>query len=75
MTARVREALEGLSEPHRRVIQLRRFEERPFHEIAPAMERSENAARILYFRALRALKEELKRTGTLSAWGSRWNRF
>jgi RNA polymerase sigma-70 factor (ECF subfamily) len=56
---RVQAALERLAEPHRQVIQLRRFEEREVPEIARIMDRSENAVRILYCRALQALKAEL----------------
>jgi len=59
MASRVRAALEKLSEPHRQVIQLRRFEERDVPEIARILDRSENAVRILYCRALQALKEHL----------------
>ena len=38
---------------------LRRIEERPVPEIAVQMNRTENAVRILYFRALHALREAL----------------
>jgi RNA polymerase sigma-70 factor (ECF subfamily) len=56
---RVRTALGRLSDDYRRVIQLRRLEEREVAEVAALMERSENAVRILYCRALKALREEL----------------
>jgi RNA polymerase sigma-70 factor (ECF subfamily) len=56
---RVREAVGRLPEEYRRVLQLRRFEEREVPEVARLMERSENAVRILYFRAIRALREEM----------------
>jgi len=56
---RLRAALGRLSEDHRRVIQLRRFEELETTEVAKAMERSPNAVRVLYFRAIQALREEL----------------
>lgn len=59
MAVRVRDALTRLSEPHRQVIQLRRFEERDVGEIAEAMDRSENAVRVLYCRAIQALRAEL----------------
>ncbi len=59
MAKKVRNALTRLSEPHRQVIQLRRFEELDVPEIAQAMDRSENAVRVLYCRAIAALKEEL----------------
>jgi RNA polymerase sigma factor (sigma-70 family) len=59
MAERVRAALQRLAEPHRQVIQLRRFEEREVPEIAAIMDRSENAVRVLYCRALQALKAEL----------------
>jgi RNA polymerase sigma-70 factor (ECF subfamily) len=57
---RVRDALTRLTDDYRRVIQLRRLEERPVPEIAAAMERSENAVRILYCRALRELRRALE---------------
>ena len=59
MAIRVRKALTQLSEPHQQVIQLRRFEELDVPEIAQAMDRSENAVRVLYCRAIAALKDEL----------------
>ena len=58
---RIRNALVHLSEPHQQVIQLRRFEELDIAEIAKVMERSENATRILYCRAIQALRDEMKR--------------
>jgi len=56
---RVRAALATLAEDYRVVIRLRRIEERPVPEIAVEMGRTENAVRILYFRALQALREAL----------------
>jgi RNA polymerase sigma-70 factor (ECF subfamily) len=56
---RVRAAVATLAEDYRTVIRLRRIEERPVPEIAAEMGRSENAVRILYFRALQALREAL----------------
>jgi RNA polymerase sigma-70 factor (ECF subfamily) len=55
----LREAVAALPEDYRKVIQLRRFEELETPEVAKAMDRSENAVRILYFRALKMLREEL----------------
>lgn len=59
LSTRLRAALGRLSEPHRQVIQMRRFEEREVGEIARLMERSENAVRILYCRAIAELKKEM----------------
>jgi RNA polymerase sigma-70 factor (ECF subfamily) len=66
--ARVRDAVATLPEDYRRVIQLRRLEEREVAEVARILDRSENAVRILYCRALAALESELKRSGPASAW-------
>ncbi len=55
----VHRALETLEEDHRRVIRLRYLEEREVADVADRMERSENAVRILYCRALKALKKAL----------------
>lgn len=66
--ARVRDAVASLPEDYRRVIQLRRLEEREVPEVARLLDRSENAVRILYCRALAALRAELKRSGSASAW-------
>ena len=55
----VHRALETLSEDHQCVIRLRYLEERDVAEVATLMERSENAVRILYCRALKALKKAL----------------
>ena len=59
LAIKMREALARLSEPHRQVIQLRRFEEAPVSAIAELMDRSENAIRILYCRAIQALRQEM----------------
>jgi len=59
MAKKVRDALTRLGDDHQRVIQMRRFEELDVPEIAEAMDRSENAVRILYCRAIQALKAEL----------------
>ena len=55
----VRSALALLSDPHKQVIQLRRFEELEIAQIAKVMERSENATRILYCRAVQALRTHM----------------
>ena len=57
------EAVARLDEPHRQVIQMRRFEEMDVPEIARRLDRSENAVRILYCRAIAALREAMKREG------------
>jgi RNA polymerase sigma-70 factor (ECF subfamily) len=54
---KVAAALADLGEDHREVIRLRRFEERDVKEIGELMDRSENAVRILYCRALKALRQ------------------
>jgi RNA polymerase sigma-70 factor (ECF subfamily) len=56
---RLRAALATLPDDYRTVMRMRRIEEREVPEIAAAMKRSENAVRILYFRALEALREAL----------------
>ena len=57
---RLHEALLCLPRDYRRVIELRRLEERDISEVAAAMDRSENAVRVLYCRALKALKQFLE---------------
>ncbi|MDJ0521501.1 MAG: RNA polymerase sigma factor [Planctomycetota bacterium] len=56
---RVARALPGLPDDYRQVLSLRRFEEREVREIAEIMDRSENAVRILYCRALKALRKAM----------------
>lgn len=56
---RLQAAIETLPEDYKRVVQLRRLEERDTSEVAELMDRSENAIRILYYRALKALKAAL----------------
>jgi RNA polymerase sigma-70 factor (ECF subfamily) len=56
---RLAEAIERLPEDHRRIVQLRRLEERDFADIARTVGRSENAVRIVYCRALKALRAQL----------------
>lgn len=60
MARRLAEAVARLDAPHREVIQMRRFQEMEVPEIAKALDRSENAVRILYCRAIAALREEMK---------------
>jgi len=58
--ARVERALAAMSAEHREVILLRRFEERSFAEIGAVMNRSEDAARMLFARAMTALSEAIR---------------
>ena len=58
--AQVQQVLSGLQEDYRRVIQLRRLEELEVPEVARLMERSENAVRVLYCRALQALRQAME---------------
>jgi len=60
--ARLRDAVGRLPEDYRRVVQLRRLEERPDAEVAALLNRTENAVRILYCRALKSLRAELRGT-------------
>ena len=53
-------ALERLPEDYRRVITLRHYEQHSFDEIGKQMERSPEAARKLWARAVELLKELLK---------------
>ncbi len=57
---RVKQAISTLPEDYRRVIQLRRIEHQEVKEVAALMERSENAVRTLYCRALKALGAEIR---------------
>jgi len=61
MATKVRQALERLSEDYRTVIQLRRFEELDTPVVAEAMNRSPTAVRVLYCRAIQALRTEMSR--------------
>jgi len=56
---RLRNALRSLTDDHRRVIRLRRLEERDTEEVARLTGRSANAVRVLYCRAIAALRAEL----------------
>lgn len=57
--AALRQAIDRLSDAHRRVIILRNVEHRSFEEIGHAMQRSPQAARKLWSRAVSALRQEL----------------
>ena len=57
----LREAMGRLPEDSRRVIRLRRIEELATEQVAEAMDRSPNSVRILYFRALKLLREEMEK--------------
>jgi RNA polymerase sigma-70 factor, ECF subfamily len=52
-------AIDRLPADYRQVITLRNREDQPFAEIAAIMQRSENAVRKLWFRAVEALQKEL----------------
>ncbi len=58
-TEALERALERLPEDYRRVIQLRYREERSFEAIAELMQRSQNAVRKLWSRAIERLQQEL----------------
>lgn len=52
-------AIATLSDDHREVLRLRRFEDRSAVEVGKLMGRSEGAVRVLYFRALAALRNAM----------------
>lgn len=56
---RLAEALATLPPPQRQVILLRNVERLPFEEVAERMDRSAGACRMLWMRALEALRERL----------------
>jgi RNA polymerase sigma-70 factor (ECF subfamily) len=56
----LQQALKQLPDDYRRVLQLRYQEERSFEEIGPLMQRTPNAARLLWLRAIERVKHELK---------------
>jgi RNA polymerase sigma-70 factor (ECF subfamily) len=58
--AAVEAALARLPEDYRRVIELRSRESRPFGEIGQVLGRSTDAARMLWFRAIEKLQQELR---------------
>ncbi len=55
-------AMKKLSADHRTVITLRNLDRKPFCEIGIQLGRSDEAARKLWFRAMKELKAELKQT-------------
>jgi RNA polymerase sigma-70 factor (ECF subfamily) len=59
-TLRLEAALERLSEDHRRVIVLRKLEERSWREVADRMGRGEDACRMLLARAMKVLTLEME---------------
>lgn len=59
-TTVLRAALQRLSEEHRLVIRLRNWDELPFAEIGNRLQRSEEAARKLWTRAVEKLQVELE---------------
>jgi RNA polymerase sigma-70 factor (ECF subfamily) len=59
MSARVFAAMDRLPDDHRQVILLRNFEELPYSAIAVQMQRSEQAIRQLWVRAIRQLRQQL----------------
>lgn len=59
-TEALERALERLPEDYRRVIYLRYREERSFEEIAKLMQRSQNAVRKLWLRAVEHLQKEME---------------
>ncbi len=54
------QALDQLSADHRQVLIARHFEDRSFADIAAQMDRSEAAIRMLWVRALRALRQSFR---------------
>lgn len=59
LVVRIQEALQHLPDDYRKVIQLVRLEERPVPEVAELMDRSANAVRVLYCRALKAMRAKM----------------
>lgn len=59
VVTRVRDAVARLPDDHRDVVRMRLLEGRDFAEVAQTMGRTPNAVRVLYCRALRALREEV----------------
>ena len=56
---RIAQAVEALPPDYREVIRLRRFQELDCPQVAEIMDRSENAVRVLYCRAVKALAQAL----------------
>ena len=55
----VADAIAATPDDYRRVIELRNRDNRTFQEIGRAMDRSPDAARMLWFRAIESLRREL----------------
>lgn len=62
---RLREALAGLSEDQRRVVELARLEGLPIKEVARRMDRTPNAVSMLLLRALQQLRRNFGNTESL----------
>lgn len=58
---RIQAALNSLDEEHRQVIELRNWEKLSFRDIGQRMNRSENAANKLWYRALIALRKAMEK--------------
>ena len=58
---RLRQALERLPEDYRRVVALRYVEQLSFEEVGRRMDRTPNAARLLWLRAIERVRQELGR--------------
>ena len=58
---RIRASIELLPEDYRLVLRLRRIEERSLAETAELMKRSVDATRVLYWRAIKALRSAIRR--------------
>jgi RNA polymerase sigma-70 factor (ECF subfamily) len=59
VVAKVRDAVARLGEAHREVVRMHLLEGRDVADVAQATGRSESAVRVLYCRALRALRAEV----------------
>ena len=58
-TDRLMRAITALPDDYREVLRLRRFEDLPSAEVGRRMARTEGAVRVLYFRAIGALREAM----------------
>ena len=61
MTPVLDEALDGLSEDDRQVVLLRFFDQRTMADLGRALGVTEDAAKMLYHRAVKALKEAVEK--------------
>ena len=59
--SRVEQAIDALSEDHRKVVRMRNFDQLSYADIASAMNRSERAVRMLHMRALADLARNYDR--------------